>query len=696
MSALEQIRKRPALIISILGLALLLFILTAISNPEKLFSDPSTIAKIDGEKIDYTQFQNRHHMIMEQDEQRARANGQTTKTDGAVLEMQTMNDIIDEVLMTKKLEKLGITVTKGEISELISGAQPHPIVTQYLQGLGFPTAIEFYNFAFEPENNGIDPESAAMLQNYWMQMESTLRQQLLSTKYQQIFGYTLVPNKVEAQDYFTESQTVDTIRYVRITPAIITDSEADLTDADIENVYQQERNRFALTEDQNLINYIKVNITPSEADRAQAFAEVEEALAGLRTLPGTEGVYNNLKFIVENLNTSADKLPAPISARLEQLEADSVMQISFYDNVFTLAKFLGKDKATDKIKIDVFALADNNQATTDSVIGLLASGVPADSLTSLIAQSMLDQEVSLLDPSMSGIADTFAKAEVGAYFAPTVDEGFPGNVIYRVASKEEPVDVYEIAEIKYTLEPSNATISDLRDKLSTYANKYYTAAQFVDSASTAGYIARPAHVGKSSLIVDGIPETRSLAKWGANADNKGKVSEIITDAAGTYFMVAALTDVYDNGYYPASDPFVKNYITPIALTQKKLDIIAERYADKGENLEAFAAATSLPIETAAVSFSGQGNNILSTDGKLLGLVAATPVGVYVAPTATSNAVIAFEKVNTTAPARQFIEDIDMSEFVRHMGHPMFSSYNAPQILRHGKKIDNRIQKFSND
>lgn len=50
MSALEEIRKRPGLIISILGLALVLFIFTAISNPEKLFSDPTTIAKVNGKK----------------------------------------------------------------------------------------------------------------------------------------------------------------------------------------------------------------------------------------------------------------------------------------------------------------------------------------------------------------------------------------------------------------------------------------------------------------------------------------------------------------------------------------------------------------------------------------------------------------------------------------------------------------------
>lgn len=693
MSALEQIRKRPVLIISILGVALLLFILTAISNPEKLFSDPTTIAKIDGEKIDYQQFQDRHHVMMEQYE-RAFANGQTAKVDGATLEEQTMDAIIQEVLFTKKLDKLGIKVTEEEITDLINGEQPHPVVAQYLQGLGFNSAIEFYNFAFEPENNGVDPQSAAALRGYWMQMEGELKQQLRDDKFYQIFGFTLVPNKVEALDFFTESQTVDTIRYVRITPSAITDAEANLTDADIEAVYNQEKQRFVIPESKNLINYIKVNIVPSEADRAQAIADVDTALAGLRALPGTEGIANNLKFIVENHNTSAEKLPAAISSRIEQLEADSVMQISFYDNVFTLAKLLGKDTAIDKIKIDAFLMADNPAATPDSVIGLLSSGISPDSIPTLIAGSMLDQEASLLDPSMIRVAKTLANAEVGKYFVPTAEEGFPGNVIYRVVSKEAPVDVYEVAEIKYTLEPSNATITDLRDKLSAYVNKNYTAQQFVDSASAAGYIVKPAHIGKSSLIIDGIPETRSLAKWGANPDHRGSVSEITTDAAGTYFLAAAVSDVY-SGYLPASDPFVMQFIRPLALTQKKLDVIAERFANRGDNLEAFAEATNLPIETAAVSFSGQGSNILSRDGKLLGLVAATPVGVYVGPTATSNAVIAFEKVGTQAPTREFMEDIDLSEFTRYMGNPMYTS-RFPDILRYGKKIDNRIQKFSND
>ena len=67
MSTLEKIRQRPILIISILGLALLLFILTAVDRPGELFTDSHTVAKVDGEKIDYMEFQKRVEHRRERD-----------------------------------------------------------------------------------------------------------------------------------------------------------------------------------------------------------------------------------------------------------------------------------------------------------------------------------------------------------------------------------------------------------------------------------------------------------------------------------------------------------------------------------------------------------------------------------------------------------------------------------------------------
>jgi peptidyl-prolyl cis-trans isomerase D len=106
MSTLEQIRQRPILIISILGLALLLFILTAVDRPGELFTDSHTVAKIDGEKIDYMEFQKRVEQQQEQLQQRG-----YTNVDVAQVQEYVLQQMVNETLMEKEYKRLGLVVT---------------------------------------------------------------------------------------------------------------------------------------------------------------------------------------------------------------------------------------------------------------------------------------------------------------------------------------------------------------------------------------------------------------------------------------------------------------------------------------------------------------------------------------------------------------------------------------------------------
>ena len=117
MSTLEQIRQRPILIISILGLALLLFILTAIDRPGELFTDNHTVAKVDGEKIDYMDFQKRVEQQQEQLQQRG-----YTNVDAAQVQEYVLQQMLNETLMHKEFERLGLQVTDKELSEAMLGA----------------------------------------------------------------------------------------------------------------------------------------------------------------------------------------------------------------------------------------------------------------------------------------------------------------------------------------------------------------------------------------------------------------------------------------------------------------------------------------------------------------------------------------------------------------------------------------------
>ena len=119
MSTLEQIRQRPILIVSVLGVALLLFILTAVDHPGELFQDNHTVAKVDGEKIDYLEFQRRVEQQQEQLHQRGYTNVSPEQVQEYVLQQ-----MIAETLMEKEYGKLGLTVTDKALSEAMIGATP--------------------------------------------------------------------------------------------------------------------------------------------------------------------------------------------------------------------------------------------------------------------------------------------------------------------------------------------------------------------------------------------------------------------------------------------------------------------------------------------------------------------------------------------------------------------------------------------
>ena len=60
MATLEKIRKRSVLLLVIIGAALVAFIIGDFLNSGRnIFGDGTTVAKVDGEKIDYLAFQKR-------------------------------------------------------------------------------------------------------------------------------------------------------------------------------------------------------------------------------------------------------------------------------------------------------------------------------------------------------------------------------------------------------------------------------------------------------------------------------------------------------------------------------------------------------------------------------------------------------------------------------------------------------------
>ena len=690
MSALEQIRKRPGLIISILGLALVLFIFTAISNPEKLFSDPSTIAKVNGQKIDHSDFQRRQEEIRRQYESRGLKN-----IDNAMLQEQAMQSLIEESLMNSELEELGITVTGEELGKAMLG-ENIPMAVQQLywqrQQAGMPVGRQLHDMITNPAQYQLDAETAQQLKQEWMDMEKSVSEMLKQQKFQTLVLGTLPVNELDAMAQYEDNNNSTEVRYTIVDASGISDSDIEVSEADLKKQYDQDKALYTLDDDTYVLSYIVAEVTPSDEDRLEATQAVENALMELRSTPGTDAVSTNNKFVINRYNTVAKYLPANLRDKLESLAQDSVQQISFYDNKYTLAKFLGTDRMSDSITFDMIALAET--ADADSIMGLLNGGTAIDALAEgTVLQSQLGQRASLLNGNAQ-IAMVFGQAEVGKYFN-AADLTGTNSVIFRLAGKDAPETAYSIAEITYQLDPSTTTINDIQSKLRAYVTNNNDAKSFVDNAVSAGYTALPASVTKSSMSVAGVPDTRSLAKWAVDA-RKGQVSDVYSDDDKTIFIAGALTNKYDKGFTPLSDSQVSAQTRAKVVRARKLEKLMDQYNGKGNNVDSYAQAMNAKVDTTTVSFGqNYARGFMPNDGKLIAIASEAEAGRTVGPEATDYSVVVLEVISKNKPGREFDEVNDATYFQQTMGAQVLLR-NFSQILRAKADVDNKIQSFFRD
>ena len=133
MSVLSKIRSRAGLLVAIIGIALFAFILGDIfTSGKSIFSSrENNVGVIAGEDVSYAEFQNK--VAEELDNMKKNNPNQPppdeAKTDNIVqsLWQQTVN----EKVLNREYEKLGITVTTPELTDQMTGNDPNPLMSQY-------------------------------------------------------------------------------------------------------------------------------------------------------------------------------------------------------------------------------------------------------------------------------------------------------------------------------------------------------------------------------------------------------------------------------------------------------------------------------------------------------------------------------------------------------------------------------------
>lgn len=687
MATLEKIRSKSVLLLIIIAVALLAFILgDFFTSGRTLFGTGTTIAKVDGEKIDVQDFQRR----LEEANQQAQQSGR--KVDSAVLQQQVLQTMIAETLFKEEMKKLGITVTDQELTDIMLGENSQMFNQMIQQQTGIESGAVLYDMAFNPSKYGIDDQQAAVYRNFWLTQEKQMEEQLLNEKFGRLFMGTLVANDLDAKALYDDNAETSHIAYAKKDYSSLDDKKYEATDDEISNLWKERQNRYILDEPTRLVEYISVEIAPSQADLQAGQKKVEEALAALKEKEGTTGLEGMNEFVVERQNYTRGMLrDNALKSFADSATIGSARLISQNGNEYTLAKLLGSKTDVDSVNIDFLSI-QGSRAQVDSILNLLNNGGDFASVAAgpLVANKQDSTWVSLVDPQFAQVRTILETATVGTFFTPdTIAEG---GRIFRVRNRKAPVTVYDIATASFVNEAGAATINNLQAELDKFLKANPTAEAFTKNAPTAGYTVLNATVTPSSPIIGNLPESHNAVAWALDA-KKGQVSPVFGDQVSGRFIAVAVEDVYNNGFVPATNPQVREDLARRVSNNKKAADLIAQYKGKAKNITDYAKLMGSSVDSTTVTF-GQPMipNLGFNESELTAAVVAAKPGQVSEPVQGNNAVIVFVVNNVDKNQRPFNNEESAIQFNQQRGAGALSR-NIVNILKGKKKVENRIPTF---
>lgn len=718
MATLEKIRSKSVLLFTIIIVALLAFIMgDFLTSGRSFFGPGDTVASANGAKVDYNTYSARLNEAVE-----AQRN-QERQTDNDVLGEQVINQLLVEALLNKEYDRMGITVTDKQLSDLMLGEQQSMSVFQALlqqfgqQGAqalyskGIMDTRAYYDAMNNPGKYGLQPEDGQAMKQMWGNLEKDIDQSLRSQAYVSLVQGLFTASAVDAKAIYNDRNTTSHFAYVRKDFSSLPDKDVKITDEDYQKVYDEHKGAFKLSEEQRTVNYIIVPIVPSEADYTAGQKEVEAVIAGLNAEEGTTAVNSHPEFVVENGKYTRAEIMKDSQMRNITLGDSTAGAIApgmvrpIYNMAgsYVIAKVLDEKQGVDNMKFSAFA------GTKQHVDSLKANLSVAD--FDSIARANGGQtgiELSLVNPKMQ-LTDAQKKAlaeeAVGQIFTVndtvkmTDEKGKAKDQIYSTAflitERDAPVAVYDIAKVSYSVIPSQQTVSDLNAKFHAFVANNANTEAFAKNAEKSGYQVQEAVVSPSTPLIGNAPSSRGAVKWAMN-NKKGKVSPVFSQSgANDYLMAVAVEDIYDGKYLPVTSKTVRDMLKPVVLADKKAEKLIAQYAGKAKDLKGYASLMGEPVAQAdAVFGEDQIGMIGFGENELQGKIASAKKGAVVGPFKGNNSiyVITVEDVKTAGRPYNFEESA--ATFGQKVITPMMQN---PLLLLVGNgKIENNILNFTAD
>ncbi len=641
MATLEKIRSKSVLLVSIIFVALFLFIITIIDNPLSLFMDQTSVAKVKGEKIDYEKYNERANLVREQ-------NPQATDADE-----QALNSLVTEALYKQEFQKLGLTVTDSELNALLVGdSAPYAVMAQFYQQFGASPA-DVLTAINNPDASGLDQEQVAMISKAYAEFEKNLVDQMLTRKLVNLLQGTINANKLDARAAYDQGNTTYTLAAVSKNIYETTDS---VTPAEIEKYYKEHREGYKIPDKVRFVRYVTLPIAASNADRRKAVENVQLGLGQVQEAGSIDPLVANGAYVIENFTADSAAMAAVTVPGLKDFLNDAEVgsaQILNVNSAYTadpqLVIGLLKSRETKVNSANLVQVVFDGTVNADSVMAQLNAGADPESIEGV---GQVVPATSMTFDRLVNIIDTLKATETGKYIN-------LGQAAVAVESWGKPEKIVEYSTASYAVEPSRETIDGLNTRMREFLISAPNAAAFNnENAMLQGLMVQETLIDNSTFSLDGLDDTRSMVAWAMNDAKKGDVSRLYTDSKNTRLAAVAVVDEYKD-YIPYTYPGLQGIITQGAQTEKNANIVINEVKGKGNSLADYQKLLNAQrVDTL------RGVNLANNYYAQLGGIKGAKAGEIVGPVRWNSAVIVYTILDENEGAMPYDEKSSAMQFQR--------------------------------
>ena len=571
MASLQRIRNHGALLIAIVGLAMLAFILGDFLNSGSSFFNRSreNVGVIEGEKIHYTEYEAAKDQLTEvyKIESGRSDFDEDTHTQ---IRNQVWNMLMMDHTLRAQAKKIGMDITADELSELCIGENVHQIIRArraFADENGQFNRQAVINLLQAINQDGEDAEQNANLQQaktYWMYWEKAVRISYLQEKYTTLFQHLLKANSLDAEFAFNNREKGISAEYVMQPYFTVADSLVKVSESDIKALYKQHKAQYKQTPNR-AIKYIAFDIVPSEADFKAAQDLMNNLQEEFMTTEDVSLVVNtNSDIMYDGRDYSIETVPAQFKdfAFAKGAKAGQCTEILFENNTYAMARIMQAGYSMPD-SVELKAIVEGGE---DQELGWFkAADLPKN------------------------IAEKALAGKRGEKF--TVAQGM-GEQTYEILDIAKPTPKVKLAILAREVTPSSKT----------YASIYNEAKQFIVANKDAEALEAAAQEKGMAVIpqynltattdkVGQLKASRPIVRWAFEA-KEGQVSDVFE--CGQQFIVAALAEVNDGEY--RSLEAVRAELNYEAMNNTKAAYIIKSL--KGvENLEAAAQIMGQKIQS---------------------------------------------------------------------------------------------------